>query len=152
MRRTRLLRRTRLRSVSRKTRTHRWPVLRALRAQVLVRARGQCEYRPRTSDVVIHWGPLDVHHVVPRSAKRDDSPSNAACLCRVHHRMTEAPYLCGRLVIEPLGKGRFRFTRVWAADKWAARREREEARGDAVSGGSAGRPRPDGPLGEEAGP
>lgn len=113
------MKRTRLRPVSKKTRTVRWPVLTALRAHVLARAQTRCE----------HCGVqrrLEIHHVRKRSAGGADHPDNAIALCAgllSCHAWTDAPYSGrkGRLVITPLGQERFRRVVIWAPDKWAAR-------------------------------
>ena len=118
MKRSPMQRRTRVNPVSEKTRTTRWPVLEALRAHVLARSHGRCEYVAG----VAHSGPLDCDHVVNRSQKRDDSPSNAVLLCRRHHEDKVRPYSQGRLVITALGRERFCFEVVYAADKWAIQR------------------------------
>jgi hypothetical protein len=117
---TPLKRGKRVNPVSRKTREGRWVALRALRAHVLARAKGRCEFVAGRS----HSGPLDVHHVVRRSAGGADDPSNATLLCRYHHRMTEAAYRHGRLVIEALGGEYFGMEIVFAADKFAAKATR----------------------------
>jgi hypothetical protein len=109
-----LKRGTRVNPVSAKTRTMRWPVLKALRTHVLARAHGRCEYTAGTD----HGGPLDCDHVVNRSQKRDDDPSNAVLLCRHHHDAKVRPFSKGRLVIEALGGERFRFITIFADDKW----------------------------------
>lgn len=113
------MKRTRLRSVSRKTRAVRWPALAALRLHVGMRATWQCEYVHAYGGW--HHGPLEVHHVVKRSRLRNDSPDNAVLLCLRHHQDTDRPYAIGRLVVTPLGSGRFHFEIVTKADKWAAR-------------------------------
>jgi 5-methylcytosine-specific restriction endonuclease McrA len=111
------LTRGRLRRVSKKTRTERWPVLKALREHVLTRARGRCE----CTGALTHGGPLDVHHCVKRSQGGKDTPDNAVLLCRVHHDMTDFPLAKGRLVVLPQGEETFQFEMIYAADKWAAR-------------------------------
>lgn len=117
MKRSPMKRGTRLSPVSKKTRTERWPVLKALRAHVLARSGGRCEYL----DGIHHHGPLDCDHVVNRSQKRDDDPSNAVFLCRAHHDAKVRPFSMGRLIITALGQERFRFEVVFAEDKWALR-------------------------------
>ncbi len=42
-------------------------------------------------------------------------------LCPPCHAQTDAPYVLGRLVITPLGQGRFTLTVVRGTDKWATR-------------------------------
>lgn len=108
------MKRTRLRPVSKRTRTVRWPILTALREAVLERAGHRCEWCGSA-------GPLDVHHVVPRSAKRDDTVQNATALCRPCHRRCAAPYIKGRLVFRVTLHGRPQGRMVFAKDKWEAR-------------------------------
>ena len=64
---------------------------------------------------------LDPHHVQKRSQGGADHLDNLAALCRRCHDLTDAPYAKGRLVVTPLGGQRFRFVRVWVADKFVAR-------------------------------
>jgi 5-methylcytosine-specific restriction endonuclease McrA len=89
-----------------------WP---EIRAQVLARARWVCQacgLRTR----------LEVHHVVKRAQGGSDFDlDRLVALCPACHAQTDAPYLRGRLVITPLGQGRFTFTVVRGADKWAIR-------------------------------
>ena len=115
------VKRSRLRRVSRKTRTQRWPVLKALREHVLKRSEGRCEVCHRRAVV-------EVHHVIKRSQARNDSPDNAIALCTNRfggagcHEATDRAYATGRLVITSLGDERFRAKVCWASDKWAARK------------------------------
>lgn len=111
------MKRTRLRPVSIKTRAIRWPALRALRGRVLLRARGRCE----SCSVWVGSPRLEVHHIVKRSQRRDDMPTNAVALCRVCHTKTDRPYRLGRLVITARLDGRVDFTTIFATNKWAAR-------------------------------
>ena len=113
------MKRTRLRPVSKKTRTTRWPALKALRAHVLARTSmapvGHCEYAGGTG----HWGPLDCNHVPKRRHQGGiQDPCFAVRLCRGHHDATDFAYAVGRLVVTPLGGERFRFEEVWAGSKW----------------------------------
>ena len=110
----RYMKRKRLAPVSKKTLSVRWPVLKALRAHVLERAKGRCE---RCGGKVR----LDIHHVLRRSAGGPDIPSNAVALCRPCHNETDYAYKQGRLVITPLGGELFRFERIYASSKWVAR-------------------------------
>jgi len=75
---------------------------REIRTQILARARWRCQacgfptYR------------LEVHHVVKRSKGGSDFDRNQLiALCRDCHARTDAPFRQGRLVITPLGDGRF---------------------------------------------
>lgn len=115
MKRTPLTRRKRVNPVSKKTRTQRWPELKALSEGVRLRAGNRCEYCRSTTP------PLDVHHVVARSHMHDDTLDNGVLLCRAHHQQTTIAFNKGRLVIVPLGGGQFVFSVVTAPDKWAAR-------------------------------
>ena len=111
------MKRTRLRRVSKKTRTQRWPVLKALREQVLARAKWRCE---------VPWcggldRRIDVHHIVKRSQSGPDYLGNLVVLCRTHHDMTDRAYSRGRLIITPLTESERAFVIRTAPDKWAVR-------------------------------
>ena len=94
------MKRSRLRPVSKKTKTQRWPRLKAMREAVLARAAGRCEHCRRTTE-------LDVHHCVKRSQGGADTSHNGIALCRLCHERTDWPYGKGRLIVKPLGNGRF---------------------------------------------
>ncbi|MBF8297403.1 MAG: HNHc protein [candidate division NC10 bacterium] len=111
------MRRTRLRAVSTKTRTVRWPALKEMREYVIARERGLCQARFFGACA----GPLDAHHVVSRARGGKDISDNLALLCRQHHGEIDRPYSQGRLMIDSLGNGGFHLARVWATDKWEAR-------------------------------
>ena len=65
-------------------------------------------------------GALEVHHVVKRAQGGSDFDlDRLVALCPACHAQTDAPYLRGRLVITPLGAGRFTVEVIRAADKWA---------------------------------
>lgn len=70
-------------------------------------------------------GPLDVHHSQKRSQapKRLTDASNCLTLCRPCHNWCDSPFSApeGRLVVESIGGGRFVFSVVHAANKFAAR-------------------------------
>ena len=86
-----------------------------IRAQVLARARWVCQ----ACGVRTH---LEVHHVIKRAQGRSDFDLDGlVALCRPCHAKTDAPYARGRLVITPLGDGRFTAEVTRRADKWAVR-------------------------------
>lgn len=104
------MKRTSLRPVSKKTKTQRWPRLKALRQHVLARSGYQCECPFRGPWPLYHWGPIDVHHVIKRSHGGTDTPDNAVALCRGHHDMTDWPKAKpGRIGITALGNGAFQW-------------------------------------------
>jgi 5-methylcytosine-specific restriction endonuclease McrA len=89
---------------------------REIRAQVLARARWQCQacglptYR------------LEVHHIRKRAQGGSDfDRDRLVALCRLCHAQTDAPYAQGRLVITPLGQGRVTVEVIHGADKWVTR-------------------------------
>jgi len=88
---------------------------REIRTQVLARARWVCQacgVRTR----------LEVHHVVKRAQGGSDFDlDRLVALCSPCHAQTDAPYVRGRLVITPLGDGRFTVQVTRGADKWAIR-------------------------------
>jgi hypothetical protein len=78
------------------------PAWQRLRTMVLLERAGQaCEF------CGCRKGPIDPHHVVPRSQGGADAYENIIFLCRFHHEMTTAAYERQRLVIVPDGWGRF---------------------------------------------
>jgi 5-methylcytosine-specific restriction endonuclease McrA len=68
-----------------------------------------------------HGGALEVHHIVKRVQGARTSTSTARWLCPPCHAQTDAPYARGRLVITPLGAGRFAVEVTRGANKWAIR-------------------------------
>jgi 5-methylcytosine-specific restriction endonuclease McrA len=84
-----------------------------IRAQVLARARWACQAcSVRTR--------LDVHHVTKRTQGGSDfGLDRLIALCRDCHAQTDAPFRQGRLVITPLGEGRFHCEVMRGASKWA---------------------------------
>jgi hypothetical protein len=108
--------------VSAKTR-HLAPEFRIVYELVDARSEGRCEV-----NIVGPWAPsarcthraADHHHVVkPRRSHHD--PALIVAMCRIHHDRCEWPYQRGRLVVTPLGDGRFTFALRYAADKFSAR-------------------------------
>jgi 5-methylcytosine-specific restriction endonuclease McrA len=87
----------------------------AIRLVVFRRARWRCQACGR-------WGALEVHHVVKRAQGGSDFDlDRLVALCPPCHAQTDAPYARGRLVITPLGGGRFTVEVTRGADKWAIR-------------------------------
>jgi len=73
----------------------------AIRRVVFRRARWRCQACGR-------GGVLEVHHVVKRAQGGSDFDlDRLVALCPPCHAQTDAPYARGRLVITPLGTGRF---------------------------------------------
>ena len=65
---------------------------------------------------------LDVNHVTKRAQGGSDFDlDRLIALCRECHAQTDAPYAQGRLVVTPLGDGRFICAIVHRPDKWAIR-------------------------------
>jgi 5-methylcytosine-specific restriction endonuclease McrA len=65
---------------------------------------------------------LEVDHVVKRAQGGSDFDlDQLVALCPPCHAQTDAPYRRGRLIIRPLGDGRFTCEVVRGADKWAIR-------------------------------
>jgi hypothetical protein len=102
---------------------------RQIRAQVLARARWVCQacgVRTR----------LDVHHVTKRTQGGSDFDlDRLIALCRDCHAQTDAPFRQGRLVITPLGEGRFHCEVRHGDSKWSV-----------PQGGQAAVAAPPGPL------
>jgi hypothetical protein len=80
-----------------------------------------------TAEIGIARGMLtcrQVHHVVKRpQAASDFDLDRLVALCSRCHAQTDAPYARGRLVIIPVGAGRFTYEVTRGADKWAIRAE-----------------------------
>ncbi len=63
---------------------------------------------------------LDVHHVMKRAQGGSDFDlDRLVALCRPCHEWTDAPYVRGRLVVQPLGAGRFAFALMRGPGKGA---------------------------------
>jgi len=78
---------------------------REIRAQIVARARWRC---------------LEVHHVVKRAQGGSDfDRDRLIALCRDCHARTDAPFRQGRLVIIPLGDGRFGCEVQHGDNKWS---------------------------------
>ncbi len=91
--------------------SHEWT---AIREVVLARADWACQ-------ACGSRGRLDVHHVTKRSHGGSDLDLDGlVALCRACHERTDAPYGRGRLVVTPLGEGRFTFALRRGAGKWAS--------------------------------
>jgi 5-methylcytosine-specific restriction endonuclease McrA len=87
----------------------------AIRRVVVRRARWRCQACGR-------GGALEVHHVIKRAQGGSDFDlDRLVALCPPCHARTDAPYARGRLVVTPLGKGRFTAEVTRGADKWALR-------------------------------
>jgi hypothetical protein len=79
------------------------------------RARWRCQACGR-------WGALEVHHVVkPAQGGSDFNLGQLVALCPRCRAQTDAPYVRGRLVVTPLGDGRFTIEIVPGVDKWMIR-------------------------------
>jgi 5-methylcytosine-specific restriction endonuclease McrA len=67
-------------------------------------------------------GALEVHHVVKRAQGGSDFDlDRLVTLCPPCQAQTDAPYARGRLIIIPLGDGRFTSEVTRGADEWAIR-------------------------------
>ncbi len=65
---------------------------------------------------------LEVHHVVKRAQGGSDFDlDKLVALCPPCHAQTDAPYARDRLVVTPLGNGRFTTEVTRGADRWAIR-------------------------------
>ncbi len=84
-----------------------------IRARVLARAHWACQAcSVRTR--------LDVHHVTKRAQGGSDFDlDRLIALCRDCHAQTDAPFRQGRLVITPLGEGRFHCEVMRRVSKWS---------------------------------
>jgi len=95
---------------------------REIRAQIVARARWKCQacgvptYR------------LEVHHLRKRAQGGSDFDHDwLIALCRECHARTDAPFRQGRLVITPLGDGRFGCEVRRGNNKWSVQQGTEEA-------------------------
>ena len=89
-----------------------WAVIRRL---VFRRTRWRCQACGR-------GGALEIHHVVKRAQGGSDfDRDRLVALCPPCHAQTDAPYARGRLVVTPLGAGRFTIEVTRGANKWAIR-------------------------------
>ena len=84
----------------------------AIQSQVRSRAGWRCQACGRRSR-------LDVHHVIKRSRGGSDFDlDRLVALCRGCHDQTDAPLAAGRLIVTPLGEGRFTFEVVHGPAKY----------------------------------
>jgi len=84
----------------------------AIQSQVRSRAGWRCEACGRR-------GRLDVHHIIKRSRGGSDFDlDRLVALCRACHDQTDAPLVFGRLIVTPLGEGRFAFDVVHGPTKY----------------------------------
>ncbi len=105
---------------------------REIRAQILARARRRCQ----ACGLPTHR--LDVHHIRKRAQGGSDFDlDRLIALCRDCHAQTDAPFSLGRLLITPLGDGRFRCVVVQGESKWNLRQDGLE---DLSAVGDAGQP------------
>jgi 5-methylcytosine-specific restriction endonuclease McrA len=85
---------------------------------------GRPSIPPLPLEVPSLWprGVLEVHHVVKRGQGGSDFDlDRLVALCPPCHAQTDAPYARGRLVITPLGNGRFTVEVTQRANKWEIR-------------------------------
>lgn len=78
---------------------------RALKAYLYERSGGKCE-RCHSREL------LTPEHSISRSAGGSDDKNNVWCACVICHRLKEAPYAKGRLLVYPLGNETFDFMLV----------------------------------------
>ena len=89
---------------------------REIRGQILARAHWRCQ----ACGLPTHR--LEVHHIRKRAQGGSDFDlDRLVALCPPCHAQTDAPYARGRLVINPLGGGRFTFEVIRGIDKWVTR-------------------------------
>ena len=87
----------------------------AIRRMVFRRTLWRCQ-------ACVRGGALEVHHVVKRAQGGSDFDlDQLVALCLPCHAQTDAPHARGRLVITPLGDGRFTCKVTRGTDKWAVR-------------------------------
>lgn len=87
---------------------------RALGRELLERAGYRCECCLRDDQG------LEREHALPAGRGGADSVENVWLTCRVCHAWKVAPYARGRLVVVPLGGGRFRWEEWKGPTKWLA--------------------------------
>jgi 5-methylcytosine-specific restriction endonuclease McrA len=95
-------------------------------ARRFLRARWRCQACGR-------WGALEVHHVIKRAQGGSDFDlDRLVALSPPCHAQTDAPYARGRLVITPLGDGRFTAEVARGTDKWAIHLTERPTRHDQI--------------------
>jgi len=95
---------------------------RQIRTEILVRARWRCQAcgLPRYR--------LEMHHIRERAQGGSDfDRDRLIALCRDRHTRTDAPFYQGRLVITPLGGGRFGCEVRYGDSKWSLRQGGRDA-------------------------
>ncbi len=124
-----------------------------IREAVLARARWGCQACGSRAR-------LDVHHVVKRAQGGSDFDlDQLIALCRACHDRTDAPYIRGRLVVTPLGAGRFAFALVRGVgkgagevlDRWESREAPTPSEEEARAAGFAHVGKPEGADGRSPG-
>jgi 5-methylcytosine-specific restriction endonuclease McrA len=95
---------------------------REIRIQILARARWRCQ----ACGLPTHR--LEVHHIRKRAQGGSDfDRDRLIALCRDCHARTDAPFKEGRLVITPLGGGRFHCEVRQGDNKWSVRQGGRDA-------------------------
>jgi 5-methylcytosine-specific restriction endonuclease McrA len=90
---------------------------REIRTQILARARWRCQA------CGLPTSRLEVHHVIKRTQGGSDfDRDRLIALCRDCHARTDAPFREGRLVVTPLGDGRFWCEVRRGDNKWSVQR------------------------------
>ena len=87
---------------------------REIRAEIVARARWRCQA------CGLPTSRLEVHHIRKRAQGGSDFDlASLIALCRDCHARTDAPFRQGRLVITPLGDGRFGCEVRRGDNKWS---------------------------------
>ena len=119
LRRTSRLKRGKaLAAVSRKERT-RQSLWRGVKAAIRARSGGYCEVTLEGRRCIRRA--TETHHVIKRSHGGQHDVNGCLDICHEHHCRTDWSYHSGRLVMMPLGFGRFACEIVYGRDKFAVR-------------------------------